>query len=83
MCTSINFAVHIILVLKHKKDDTCVMCRQRNGYEEFLIKFGLNKLKARRPHDRRVTEWTIIELLKWILIEGDIKAFAGSKRLRS
>jgi len=77
MCTSINFAVHIILVLKHKKDETCEMCRQRNGNEEFLIKFGLNKLKARRPRDRRVAEWMAIELLKWILIEEDIKTVAG------
>jgi len=67
----------MILVLKHEKDETCEMCRQRNGSEEFLAKFGLNKLKARRPRDRRVAEWAVIELLKWILIEKDIKAVAG------
>jgi hypothetical protein len=64
----INFALHTTLVLKHEKDETCEMCTQRNGSEEFLTKFGLSKLRARRPRDRRVAEWTVIELLKWILI---------------
>jgi len=67
----------MILVLNHEKDETCEVCRQRNGSEEFLTKFGLNKSKARRSRDRRVAEWTVIQLLKWISIEKDIKAVAG------
>jgi hypothetical protein len=53
------------------------MCRKRNESEEFLTKFGLNNSKIRRPRDRRVAEWTVIEPLKWILMEKDIKAVAG------
>lgn len=50
----------MMLVLTHEKDETCEVCRQRNGSVEFLTKLGLNKLEARRPRDRRVAEWTVI-----------------------
>ena len=49
------------------------MRMQQNGSEEFLTNFGLNRLKARRPRDRRVAECTVRGLLKWILIEKYIK----------
>ena len=37
-------------------------------------------MKVRRPRDRRVAEWTVRELLKWTLIEKDIKAVGWMKK---